>query len=151
MTCRILPLLISTVLFVPLASGCGTQETDAKGPGTIDELTSVAPQYREGAKIFVERCSGCHNLGLVGSEGGSLKPVDTERVDGPNFNVRRETRENVLYALHNGGFSSKYMPAGLATGEEAEAVADFLAYYAGFGQKNDRTPDNNTRRYKGDQ
>jgi len=148
---RILPALILCLCAVTLASGCGEQDTDAKGPGQEEMLTSVAPQYREGAKIFVERCSGCHNLGLVGAEGGSLKPVNTEKVDGPNFNVRKETVDNVLYALHNGGFSGKIMPKGIVTGEEAQQVAEFLAYYAGYAGIHDRTPDGNSRRYQGDE
>jgi len=151
MTRRILPAIISTVCLVPIAAGCGSVSQDAKGPGQEDKITSVAPQYRSGAKIFVERCSGCHNLGLVGAEGGALKPVNTEKVDGPNFNVRKETTDNVLYALHHGGFSGKVMPKGLVTGAEADKVAAFLSYYAGYGDKNDRTPDNNTRRYTGDE
>ena len=151
MTRRILPALILCVFTVAFASGCGEQDTDAKAPGQEDRLASVAPQYREGAKIFVERCSGCHSLGLVGAEGGALKPTNTEIVDGPNFNVRKESVDNVLYALHHGGFSGKIMPKGLVTGEEAQKVAEFLAYYAGYGGIHDRTPDGNSRRYKGDQ
>ena len=130
---------------VPLASACGQQETDAKGPGQEDRLTSVAPEYREGAKIFVERCSGCHSLGIVGAEGGSMSPKTTEPVDGPNFNVRKETADNVRYALRNGGFTGKIMPKNLVTGEQADAVAEFLERYAGYGSKDDRKPDGNSR------
>lgn len=151
MTVRILPALLLTAALLPFATGCGEQDTDAKAPGQEAKLTSVAPQYREGAKLFVERCSGCHNLGLVGAEGGSLKPTNTEVVDGPNFNVRKETVDNVLYALRNGGFSGKIMPPNLVSGEEARKVAEFLSYYAGYGGIHDRTPEGNSRAYKGDE
>ena len=44
-----------------------------------------------GAKLFAERCAGCHTLDVVGAQGGATEIHDRERVDGPNFNVRRET------------------------------------------------------------
>ena len=145
MTGRFLPALILVVSLVPLASACGEQKTDAKAPGQEDLLTSVAPEYREGAKLFVERCSGCHSMGLVGAEGGSMDPKSTETPDGPNFNVRKETADNVRYALRNGGFTGKIMPKNLVTGEQADAVAEFLERYAGYAKKDDRQPDGNTR------
>ena len=103
-------------------------------------LTSVAPEYRKGAKLFVERCSGCHTLGIVGAEGGALKVMGSEKVDGPNFNVRKETEDNVLYALHNGGFGGNIMPPNIVVGQDAKDVAKFLAKYAGHGAVNDRQP-----------
>lgn len=112
--------------------GCGQQKGDVKQPNAT--ITTVAPEYQAGAKLFVERCSGCHSLGVVGSEGGALKVKDRERSDGPNFNVRREDRESILYAIRNGGFSGAIMPQDIVVGKEAEQVADFLAKYAGFGK-----------------
>ena len=35
-----------------------------------------------------------------------------------------------LYAIRNGGFSSGPMPQNIVVGEEAEAVAEFLAKYS---------------------
>ena len=49
-----------------------------------------------------------------------------ERTNGPNFNQRKESRDDVLYAIRNGGFSGAIMPANIVVGEDAEAVADFL-------------------------
>ena len=146
---RILPAVLLTLALAPLVSGC-SEKTDAKLPGTESKLTSVAPEYRAGAKMFVERCSGCHSLGLVGAEGGSMKPVDSEKVDGPNFNVRKETVDNVLYALRNGGFTGQIMPPNIAVGQDAKNLALFLQQYAGYGSKQDRQPDGNSRAYHGD-
>jgi mono/diheme cytochrome c family protein len=112
--------------------GCGQEKGDSKQPGTT--ITTVDAQYEPGAKLFVERCSGCHNLGVVGAEGGALKVKDRERVDGPNFNVRREDKNSILYAIRNGGFSGAIMPQDIVVGKEAEQVADFLAKYAGHGK-----------------
>ena len=52
-------------------------------------------------------------------------------MDGPNFNVRTETVDDVLYAIRNGGYSGAIMPENIVVGEEAQEVAEFLAKYAG--------------------
>jgi mono/diheme cytochrome c family protein len=114
------------------AIGCGQEKGDQKQPGAT--ITTVAPEYQAGAKLFVERCSGCHSMGIVGAEGGALKVTGRERVDGPNFNVRKEDKESILYAIRNGGFSGAIMPQDIVVGDEAEQVAAFLAKYAGYGK-----------------
>ncbi|MFT4034628.1 MAG: c-type cytochrome [Patulibacter sp.] len=106
-------------------SACGSQEIS---------IAKSSPYYK-GAALFDQRCSGCHSLDVVGAHGSAVKASDKEPSDGPNFNQRKETRENVLYALRNGGFSGAIMPQNLATGEDAEALADFLAKYAGRDAK----------------
>ena len=94
------------------------------------QLASSNPDY-EGAKIFQQRCSGCHTLKAAGTEGSATDANGREYKDGPNFNQRRETKGGVLYAIHNGGFSSGPMPQDIVVGEEAEKVADFVAKYSG--------------------
>ena len=86
-----------------------------------------------GATIFAERCGGCHTLGVAGTQGSTFNVADREREDGPNFDDRKETVEDVLFAIQNGGFSGAIMPENLVTGEEAQQVAEFLAKYAGGG------------------
>jgi mono/diheme cytochrome c family protein len=131
------PLIALAALSIAAAGviGCGQEKGDVKQPNA--KISTVAPQYQEGAKLFVERCSGCHSMGIVGAEGGALKVKDRERVDGPNFNVRKEDRDSVLYAIRNGGFSGAIMPQDIVVGKEAEQVADFLAKYAGHGKSKD--------------
>jgi mono/diheme cytochrome c family protein len=80
-----------------------------------------------GAELFAERCGGCHTLEAAGTEGSN----PDERIAGPNLNARRETKDQVLYAIRNGGFSGALMPQNIVVGEEAEAVAEFVAEYAG--------------------
>jgi mono/diheme cytochrome c family protein len=80
-----------------------------------------------GATLFAERCAGCHTLEAAGTEGSNPE----ERVAGPNLNARRETKDQVLYAIRNGGFSGAIMPQNIVVGQEAEAVAEFVAEYAG--------------------
>jgi mono/diheme cytochrome c family protein len=89
----------------------------------------------QGAVLFNERCSGCHSLEAANAYGS--KPEGQlqggERTNGPNFNVRKVDREDALFAIRNGGFSGAIMPANIVTGEDADAVADFLDKYSGSG------------------
>src|SRR3954463_16256511 len=91
-----------------LSAGCGEngQQVDTRG-----------------ATLFAQRCAGCHSLEAAGTEGSNPE----ERVAGPNLNNRRETRDQVLYAIRNGGFSGAIMPQNIVVGEEAQAVADFVS------------------------
>ena len=106
-----------------LAAGCG---------GEIEVPRSEETAHK-GAVLFYERCSGCHSLDAANSYGS--KPPGAlqggEPTNGPNFNVRKESKDDVLFAIRNGGFSGGIMPANIVVGEDAEAVADFLAKYSG--------------------
>jgi mono/diheme cytochrome c family protein len=108
-----------------LATGCG----DHKISVSKNDSASV----RHGATLFNQRCSGCHSLEAADAFGsktpGQIK--GGERTDGPNFNVRKETREDVLSAIRNGGFSGAIMPANIVVGPDARDVALFLERYAG--------------------
>ena len=81
-----------------------------------------------GAQLFAERCSGCHTLEAAGANGSGTRVV---RNQGPNLDERAESAEDVLYAIRNGGFSGAIMPQQIVTGEDAQAVADFVAEYSG--------------------
>src|SRR3954452_14758097 len=127
----------ATLLFAcPLAvlatavSGCG-------------HGTQLAPQgntnpLRVGARLFHERCGGCHTIAAADARGS--KPTGQvaagERTNGPNFDVRKENREDVLFAIRNGGFSGAIMPANIVMGQDAQDVALFLERYAGADVQN---------------
>src|SRR3954451_24710571 len=102
-------------------SACGSQGID---------VAKDSPYY-EGAKLFSARCSGCHTLSVVGAQGSATKVRDRERVDGPNFNQRKEQPDQVLYAIRNGGFSGAIIPENIVVGKDAQKVANFLAEYSG--------------------
>jgi mono/diheme cytochrome c family protein len=106
-------------------SACGSQEIN------LDSGDQANARIKQGAQIFSDRCSGCHTLKEAGAQGSATKVRDRERVDGPNFDTRPEQKDAILYAIHNGGFSGAIMPENIVVGEEAEAVAEFLAKYAG--------------------
>ena len=108
-----------------VATGCGDHK--------ISVSKSEGASVNHGAILFNQRCSGCHSLEAADAYGSKPpgKVQGGERTDGPNFNVRKETREDVLYAIRNGGFSGAIMPENIATGQEAQAIAAFLAKYSG--------------------
>ena len=101
------------------------------------ELAKSDPDY-EGAQLFVENCSGCHTLTAAGTQGSAVEANKREYKDGPNFDQRKEKKEDVLYAIRNGGFSSGPMPQNILVGEDAEKVAEFVAKYSGSKQDADQ-------------
>jgi mono/diheme cytochrome c family protein len=82
----------------------------------------------DGAVLFAERCSGCHTMKSAGAQGSANRAL---RNQGPNLDQRVETVDDVLFAIRNGGFSGAIMPQNIVVGEEAEAVAEFVAEYSG--------------------
>ena len=116
------PIVIACALAAVLAS-CG-------GEIKVPEDDQTA---RRGAELFYERCSGCHTFEAANSYGSKASDQlqGGERTNGPNFDVRKESRDDVLFAIRNGGFSGAIMPANIVTGEQAEVVADFVAKYSG--------------------
>jgi len=100
---------------------CGSQEISV----------AKSSSHYSGAVLFRERCSGCHTLGAVGAQGSATSIGNRVRTNGPNFNIRKENAEQVLYAIRNGGFSGAIMPQNIVVGEDAQAVASFLAAYSG--------------------
>jgi len=129
---RRVPSIVTALAAAVLLAACGDQSN-------LPATESAA--VKRGAELFSQRCSGCHTLDTVGAEGGASKIRDRERVDGPNFNVRVETPDNVLYALRNGGYSGAIMPENIVVGKDADMVAAFLSKYAGKKAKKVRTAD----------
>jgi len=114
---------IATILLVSALalSACGSQ-----GVG----VAKTSPYYR-GAVLFREHCSGCHTLSIVGAQGSASSIKNRVRTSGPNFNIREEKPEQVLYAIENGGFSGAIMPENIVLGDDAKAIANFLGKYSG--------------------
>jgi len=121
-------LAIAAALAVVAAGvvACGSQ-------GISKEISSQPENIQHGAQLFSERCAGCHTLSVAGTQGTTNNVRERERTDGPNFNTRHETANNVLYAIRNGGFSGAIMPENIVVGQDADDVAAFLAKYAGSG------------------
>jgi cytochrome c551 len=123
-------LLLALPAAAAVVVACGTEDL---------ELAKSDQDYR-GAQLFVERCSGCHTLKAAGTQGSAVQANKREYKDGPNFDQRKETKESVLYAIRNGGFSSGPMPQNIVVGEDAEAIADFIAKYSGKDRETPKSP-----------
>ena len=113
--------VVASVALAAVVTACGTQEISVP-EGTVNH---------RGAVLFQERCAGCHSLAVAGSNGSASNVRKALRTNGPNFNVRKESYERVIYAIQNGGFSGAIMPQNIVTGADAQIVAKFLAKYAG--------------------
>ncbi len=103
-------------------SACGSQGIS---------VPKTSPYYR-GAVLFRDHCSGCHTLAVVGAEGSATSIKDRVKTNGPNFNIRKENEQQILYAIRNGGFSGAIMPENLVVGDDAKDIAKFLAKYSGL-------------------
>jgi predicted metalloprotease len=106
------------------ACGGGDNKTTAADQSTKAELD-------HGGQLFSQRCGGCHTLTRAGTQGAATSAADRERKDGPNLDNRKVSYDDALFAIRNGGFSGELMPANIVTGKDAEAVARFVARYAG--------------------
>lgn len=95
------------------------------------------PDYN-GAVLFATHCSGCHTMKSAGSQGTGNRSI---RSQGPNLDQRTESYEDALFAIQNGGFSGAIMPQNIVVGEEAEAVARFVAAYSGSDAEESPRPE----------
>jgi mono/diheme cytochrome c family protein len=118
---RRLPLLLAIAASGLALSACGSQGI---------QLAKSDPNFK-GAEIFANHCAGCHTLNVAGTQGSAVNVRTREYKDGPNFNQRKESVQDVLFAIRNGGFSSGPMPQDIVTGSSADRVARFVAKYAG--------------------
>ncbi len=120
---RMKPAAMLLVLFACAAilGACGSQGVSV----------SKSSPYHRGAVLFRDHCSGCHTLSAVGAQGSATSIANRVPTNGPNFNIRKENAEQVLFAIRNGGFSGAIMPENIVVGKEAEEVAQFLAAYSG--------------------
>jgi mono/diheme cytochrome c family protein len=116
---RTLGVLIATASAALLLAACGSESV------SVPESDTTA---YEGAQIFATHCAGCHSISAAGTQGSGNRAL---RVQGPDFNQRKESYDDVLFAIHNGGFSGAIMPQNIVVGDEATSVARFLSKYAG--------------------
>jgi mono/diheme cytochrome c family protein len=96
------------------------------GEGGAGNLADIKPSKTEekGKELFRQTCASCHSLAAVNARG----------VTGPNLDeIGEVTKQRVLTAIRIGGTGDKRMPAGLLTGTNAEAVAEYLSKVAGRG------------------
>ena len=114
-------LALPAALAAMFVAGCGSHGVQVKS---------------RGAQLFAERCAGCHTLKAAGTRGSILGVRPT----GPNLDKRKLTKNEVLFAVRNGGFSGAIMPQNVVVGKDAEAVAEFVSKYAGSEAKGPPAP-----------
>jgi mono/diheme cytochrome c family protein len=114
------------VLYLALGVAVPAAVIAARGEatGSVGHLRTEQPtaQEEEGKQLFIQTCKSCHTLAAVQAHG----------VTGPNLDeLGGLDKERVLNAIKVGGSGSGRMPPGLLAGEEADAVATYVANVAG--------------------
>jgi mono/diheme cytochrome c family protein len=123
---RLTSVLIAAVVLALVAAACGQEQI------AIPKSDANYQADYSAARVFHERCGGCHTLSYAAANGSGANPRTYLAISGPNFNVRCERPvERVLYAIENGGFGGAYMPANIVVGKQARAVAEFVSKFAG--------------------
>lgn len=95
------------------------ESTGATGALAHEELPAG---LERGKQLFRDTCASCHDLDALNANG----------VTGPDLDqIGEVTPERIVTAIREGGTGQKRMPAGLLEGENAEAVARYVAAVAG--------------------
>jgi cytochrome c551 len=95
-----------------------------EGLGDTGSLATEKPTATQelGKDLFIQNCKSCHTLDAVQAHG----------VTGPNLDdLGGIDKQRVLNAIKLGGTGSGRMPPGLLEGEDADAVATWVAAVAG--------------------
>jgi mono/diheme cytochrome c family protein len=120
---RVLTISLASAAVAASLAACGTEKS---------HVPSSDPTVQHGAVLFSQRCAGCHTLSYSATHGSATNARTRQITDGPNFNVRCERPiDRVMYAIENGGFSGAIMPQNVVLGQDAVAVAKFVATFAG--------------------
>jgi cytochrome c553 len=86
------------------------------------KVRDTNPAVQEGRTLFMENCAACHNLDAANAHG----------VTGPDLDkIGTVTPARVVSAIRIGGTGQGRMPSGLLQGDNAKAVAAYVAAVAG--------------------
>jgi mono/diheme cytochrome c family protein len=119
-TVTMLLLYLALGVAVPAAVIAGRGE--AEGGTSSLRTTEPTPTQEQGKELFIQNCKSCHTLEAVQAHG----------VTGPNLDeLSGLDKQRVLNAIKTGGTGSGRMPPGLLEGEDADAVATYVADVAG--------------------
>ncbi len=112
-------LLVTAVCVFALAAcgGGGDSKSSSKDSGG-GESTKTASGGGEGKTAFGEKCAGCHTLADAAAEGAV----------GPNLDDLKPDEATVRTTIEKGKGA---MPSGIAKGDEADAIAKYVAENAG--------------------
>jgi mono/diheme cytochrome c family protein len=116
-------LFVLAILLLGIVVPAAVIATD-KNRDSIPEanVKSLTPLQEKGRELFSQNCKNCHTLAAANA---------TARV-GPNLDELRPPKALVADAIKNGRANGNgNMPAGILQGEDAEAVAQFVAVAVG--------------------
>jgi mono/diheme cytochrome c family protein len=122
-------------LLVPILAAVAALALSACGEEGIS-VPNDDPTH-EGAVLFSQRCSGCHTISAAGTQGSGGRAL---RNQGPDFNQRKESYADAIFAIRNGGFSGAIMPQNIVVGDQAKQVARFLEKWSGSDVEELPTP-----------
>jgi mono/diheme cytochrome c family protein len=114
---------VATLLLLGIAIPLYAIATD-KDRNSIPEanVTELTPLQEQGRELFGQRCRNCH----------TLKAANASAKVGPTLDEPPRAKALVLDAIENGRAAGNgNMPAQIFEGEEAEAVAEFVAVASG--------------------
>jgi mono/diheme cytochrome c family protein len=91
---------------------------------------AVPASLEEGKELFVTNCGTCHTLAKAGTDGVVGPDLDELLAPpGPSDPDPATIEPRVLSAIENG--VGGRMPAGILSGQQADATADFVSRCAG--------------------
>jgi len=110
------------VVVLSAAAGCGGEDGsgDTAGEATRPTESTANPEQplsaeeQRGRDLFVENCGTCHTLEAAGTDGSI----------GPNLDEAQVDQQDMLDTIAEG---PGQMPSNLVSGEDARAVAKFVA------------------------
>ena len=119
--------LIAALITALAATGCGTTGLPEAGSGDT----------ANGKVLFIEKCGQCHTLADAGTRGVIGPNLDDafrrSRIDGlGEATIRSVVRGQIDYPVVAPNTGSPGMPADLLEGEDADAVASYVAAVAGL-------------------
>jgi cytochrome c553 len=116
-----IPILYVVLGLIIPAAVIASQQESLGGTGSLVS-TGPSVELDEGKELFRENCASCHTLGAIQAKG----------VTGPNLDrLGAVDQQRVLNAIKNGGTGKLQMPAGILDGQNATAVAEYVARTAG--------------------
>jgi mono/diheme cytochrome c family protein len=127
---RALALCVALAGAALATAGCGT-----------GGISSGAADRANGKELFVKNCGSCHTLADAGTQGKIGPNLDEafgyardDSLPGQGFSestIRDVVRGQIAYPVREPPTGDPGMPANLVTGEDADAVAAFVAAVAG--------------------